>query len=218
MAKPVELMMKEIEALARCAADCRYCFQRRLVDHALIKVAQPPWIGLDYLAANPRVGVVNINPGAGTTVDFEVHRARADLINAFAQRKMSLREVLKEQRKDMARWGRDRYIRFLNDRNLELDGIAIVNLAWCATQGNKHPQPMLRACLERHTGSALEHLAPHGIILCGNRVQALKDDLQRLLPTTPLHPTLHYAHRNGHDADRSAAAAVRGFVDGLGPQ
>jgi hypothetical protein len=128
------------------AMQCRFCFALKLRP-AFVDLPQPRWIGPDYWITRPRVAVVMLNPGSGTFRSDGADAALRSLLHAFAGGEDRLSEILEHQRRDIPSWGRGRFARFfLEGARLRLEQLALLNLAWCATQSNEYPPEMLHAC------------------------------------------------------------------------
>jgi hypothetical protein len=147
-----------------------------------------------------------INPGAGQANQRDQNWRNA--LMAFRQGVSDLGDVFAEQRQHMPHW--NDLIPFIERHGLDVDNLAVVNVAWCASAGNKYPKAMLRQCWTRHTAAWLRCLAPDIAILSGSAAQAFASDVAGVLPTTRVITAFHYAHRP-LDSDRAyaRAAAVR---------
>ena len=202
-----------LEALAREAAHCRFCFQRSDLGAPTIDVAQPRWVGPGYWNADPRVCVLMLNPGAGSgRSDGADARMRA-LLHDFRDGKVELAEVLRRQRLDMPNWGRGRFYSFyFNLMGLRLEQTAFANVAWCSTLGDKYPMSMRGACFNKFTGCLLELLAPDVIVLSGGAVGDHEADIRRLVPKARVVRALHYANRESREAVAASLSGVREVI------
>jgi hypothetical protein len=200
--------------LATGAVKCRVCFDRFSVQSALVDLAQPRWVGPRYWSSSPRIVVVLVNPGAGDDWADAENQALRQLLGEFAKDRSRLCAVMNHQRRHFPNWGRGRFWRFyVEGVGLEPDQFALVNIAWCATKGNKYPGTMLNECFTRHTKRLLEILSPELVILAGSAVQSFRLMIAQLLPACLLVDTLHYAHREGASAEADAIHQLRQVVD-----
>jgi hypothetical protein len=197
--------LRVVEDVFSKAACCRVCFEpvRNLgVRSALIDLAQPRWVGPNYEANNVRVLVVMLNPGSGASrpeknTEFRdaLRRARDDVQHLTA--------VMEFMREDMFDWGRGRFIDFIHACGVRLDDVALANIAWCATAGDKYPSGMLKTCFDLHTGQLIKGLDPTAVVLAGSSVWPFAQHVATLLPGARVIKTIHYANR-GSSAERSA--------------
>jgi len=84
---------------------------------------------------------------------------------------------------------------FLEQHGLDVDSIAPVNIAWCATEDNKYPKWMLSRCWNCHTASWLMALSPDIVIPSGSVTHEFEAGVIDLLPDCRVFETFHYAHR-----------------------
>jgi hypothetical protein len=200
-----------IEALCREATTCRVCFDHGTITAPTIDIAQPRWIGNGYWTSSPRVCVVMLNPGAGGDHNADANRQMHAVLQRFRSGETGLDAVFRFQRDDFANWGNPpgRFLNFFRTFGLDIDGIALANIAWCATTGNRYPRWMLDKCMQRFTGRLIEQLRPDVVMLSGSRVHAYDVDVGRLAPNACVFPTLHYAHRQGHEVEAREARKFR---------
>jgi len=206
-------MHPEVEKIARDAVACRYCFEHAMADSAAIDIAQPRMIGRSYWHASPRIVVVMLNPGSG---EFRADSADAELkvlIRAFAEGKGTLDDVFAHQWRDVAHVGRGRFQSFyVNGLGLKVDQTAFLNIAWCATAGNKYPSQMLHACFARHTERMLQALNPDAVILSGSKAHSFRDAICKAVPSSKVVETLHYAHRKAQAVEEVELQRVRAAI------
>lgn len=203
----------EFEALASSAVECRICFERSLVPSALIDRAQPRWIGSKYWSENPRVTIVMLNPGSGEFRSDGADEELCSLLHAFANGSAQLSAILDHQSRDIVNWGRGRFASFfLHGVGLDLDHIALANIAWCATAQNAYPSKMLKTCFRQHTERLIEILDPDLVVLSGSKTHKFASKLGDVVPKARMLCTLHYAHRKGKHAEDSAAAKIRDAI------
>jgi hypothetical protein len=199
-----------IESIAKQAVACSACFHRRLAERASVDLAQPRWIGPDYWTADPRTVIVMLNPGSGAFRADGAHDHLRNLLHGFAKGATPLEAVFTHQARDIPHWGRGRFKAFfLDEVGLQLDRIALVNIALCATKGNTYPPAMLEACFARHTLPLLRLLRPDRIVLSGSDAHPFAERIRAVIPHARVLPTLHYAHRKGNAAQRLAVEQLR---------
>jgi len=177
---------------------------------APIDIAQPRWVGPAYWAAQPRVAILMINPGGGGSRSHSsTDRTRA-VIHSFAAGSGTFDEVLEHQAQDIPSWGRGRFAAFyLAGLGLALNKIALANVAWCATLGDRYPANMLKTCFSRHTGRLLQILSPDFLLVSGSSAHDFVEQIGLDLPGAKIVPTLHYAHRKGQAAQTRELERVR---------
>lgn len=136
----VAAQWEAVEVIFQNSMLCHKCFEQHLVEASFIDVAQPRWIGPNYFSAAMRVVVVGLNPGAGNTP--EKRKANGPYRQAlydYRDGMMGLSELFAFQRQDIPQWGTPagRFVRFYMDgMGLELDNIALANIAWCSAAKN----------------------------------------------------------------------------------
>jgi len=200
----------KFEQLTRRALDCRQCFDLREVVEPTINVAQPRSVGPGYWASRMRVVVLLLNPGQSR--DDGGARGFLERIQEFRAGVRKLDTILAGQRQVMPSWGRpagrfgEFYVRGLG---LNINEIAFVNVAWCATRGNKYPQTVLGRCFQLHTSELLRLLAPDVILACGRQTHRFAGAIAALMPEVSVIRTLHYAHREGRRAEERELRRVR---------
>lgn len=190
--------------LARRAMDCDVCFKGLGLglEHALINLPQPKWIGPHYSTSGQKILIVLINPGAGAGWADDANHA---LLNRLIEFKAgaAIEPVMQHQLNDMPNWGRGRFWKYFFDQplvgglGLDPQKIALTNIAWCPTAGNLYPSKMLATCFERHTRELLNLLAPDVVLLCGSNTHPFASLMPR---NSEVFSLLHYAHREGNAA------------------
>ncbi|MCF8131317.1 MAG: hypothetical protein K9N10_22630, partial [Deltaproteobacteria bacterium] len=136
-----------------------------------------------------------------------------NLIHAFADGTGSLEEVFKHQAQDMPKWGRGRLYNFyINGLGLNLSDVALGNIAWCSTKGNRYPDKMLRHCFSKHTASLIDILEPDVILLSGTATHRFAKVIRKQHPAAKVVEMLHYAHREGRDVQQAELDRVRGLI------
>jgi hypothetical protein len=157
-----------------------------------------------------RVVVLLLNPGQSR--DDEGARGFLKHIQAFRAGSLKLDTILAGQRQVMPSWGSPpgRFGAFyLRGLGLDIDEIAFVNVAWCATKGNTYPQTVLGRCFQRHTSALLQLLTPEVVLACGRQTYRFADAIPELVPNVSVVRTLHYAHREGRLTEQRELRRVR---------
>ena len=195
------------------AALCRRavaCFEAGALKPALVDRAQPRWVGPRYRSATPKVVLLLINPGSGK--GHAPNATLRELLRGFEAGEVDLGRIMEFQKRDIPRWGRGGFASAYLDRlGLDLESVALANVAWCAERDDRYPGWMLSRCFERHTADLLRLLEPDAVVLCGAAAQAFSARVGRVLPAARLVPAPHYAARDSRakmDADLSAVRAV----------
>lgn len=205
---------RQLDQLFRRAMGCRLCFQEGIVSSPAIDMAQPRWVGPRYFETRPRILVVLLNPGSGEGYDKTLISAYLDHLLDYQQGRIGLGELFVRQRDDMANWGRPpgRFLSFFEQGlGLNLDEIAFVNMAWCASASNRYPGRMLANCFHKHTVDLIKMLEPHGVFLSGTRVHTVSAEIRQLLGRDiRVVPLPHYAHRKGRQWEAEELERIRG--------
>lgn len=207
------MSIEALEPLFRDACGCRVCFQGSRLKAPLIDIAQPRWIGPQYWGASRRVVIMMLNPGGGESrsdgADAECRR----LLTEFRDGRGTVDAVFRHQARDIPRWGRGRLASFyLRGLGLHLKDIAMANVAWCATSGNKYPGHMLNECFNRHTEQLLSVLRPQVVLLSGSTIHRYGQRIQSVVPDAKVVNMMHYAHREGAQAERAELERLRGLM------
>ena len=173
--------------LYRNAMPCNACFgPQSQLQRPIVDVPQPRWVGPKYPAARPRVLVVALNPGAGTARHAASNQKLHTLLHNFRDGSAHFDDVLAFQRSDMFTWGTSPgvFTRFYSQATgKQIEELAFLNLALCATKGNEYPAWILNTCLSSHTGKLLEALSPDIVLLSGSATHKFDPTIQRLLPS-----------------------------------
>jgi hypothetical protein len=199
-------LIKRVELLSRKAASCNECFKEGWVDRSFVDVAQPRWVGSRYWESSFRVVILMLNPGQGKVNERAIESKKR--LQSFRDGEVSLDAVLKFQREGMEKWGKPpgRFLNFYHDGlNLDLEEIAFVNVAWCATEGNKYPKKMLDCCFSRHTAKLLEILEPSVVLASGGKTRGYAANV----PGTRVIKLIHHAHRKGDDVQAKELERVK---------
>jgi len=193
---------------------CRLCFQEGIVSSPAIDMAQPRWVGPRYFETSPRILAVLLNPGSGGGYDEILISTYLDHLRHYQQGRIGLDELFARQRNDMANWGRPsgRFLSFFEEGlGLNLDEIAFVNMAWCASASNRYPGRMLTNCFNKHTLGLMKILKPHGVLLSGKRVHNFGAEIRELIGRDiRVVPLPHYAHRKGRQWEAEELKRIRG--------
>jgi hypothetical protein len=193
----VEAMMPNYNAFERICAEavgCDRCFPKTGVTRASVDLAQPRYVGPSYWTAIERRLFLMINPGAGNGSSSD-QAMRREIIS-YRMQELRLDQLFERQRQRISEWGRGKFLAFVQDMGSSLDDIALLNIAWCATRGNKYPSGMLQTCFAGHTRRALEALRPTMIIACGGPAQKFATSAGLSFVAVP-----HYAARFAIDFD-----------------
>ena len=204
----------DLEDLAREACHCRSCFDdpNLGLSAPTIAIAQPRWVGPRYWHSPQRILIALLNPGSGESRndDADDHMYRELL--EFRDKRRTLDAIFAYQAKDMPNWGRSGnfLLFYVAGLDLELDDLAFVNIAWCATAGNKYPPQMLSNCYERFTSRLVAILSPRNVLLSGSKIPAsVYRNMRSIVPNAKLIPMMHYAHREGTLAQDEELRRVR---------
>lgn len=200
------------------AMKCRWCFKQLPLEAPTIDIAQPRWIGRTYWSARPRVLVLMLNPGSGDSRSDKADDEAVHLLRCFAKTKTDsgLRKIFEHFKQDSENWGRGHFRRFYSEYlGLGFEDIAFANVAWCSTRGNHYPVEMLERCFSQHTQEILRVLMPQVVLLSGSATYRFADRIKKLLPGTAIIKMLHFAHREGRDAEERQAKKIRRQVESL---
>jgi hypothetical protein len=211
--------MEVITDLYRRALRCRVCFAEDTgLKAPIIDVAQPRWVGTRFRAARLRIAFVMLNPGAGDPSKDAGNRVARELLLGFRDGGATFADVLAFQREHMESWGKPagRFLRFyIRDLDLELEDVAFLNIALCATLRNRYPSWMLDRCFADHSGMILRQLKPNLVVLCGVSARRFASAISALCPSAKVVATLHHAHREGRDVEAREQAQLRGVINAL---
>lgn len=159
------------------AVNCNHCFAAGYVKRAYIDIAQPRYIGPNYWTAAKRMLFLSINPGAGKGSPSD-QRMRNEIYE-YRAGKLELSVLFLRQRGYMQEWGKNgQFLKYFNAIGCDLQDVALLNVAWCASMNNDYPPQMLSACFSRHTHTAIETLRPTSIIACGGEAQRYARNVQ----------------------------------------
>jgi len=157
------------EGVCAEAVGCNRCFPEMGVVRADVDIAQPRYVGPNYWASSERRLFFMINPGAGSGSSLD-QTMRGEIIS-YRDGRLNLEELFLRQRERFPDWGRGKFLPFVQKLGGSLDDIALLNVAWCATRGDKYPVIMLETCFAAHTLRAVRALRPTTIIACGKSAQ-----------------------------------------------
>lgn len=175
-------------------------------------MGQPFTVGRLYESQLRRVVLVGINPGAGSRASYKQERL-AVLQRFRAGDDSALLEYALAAERDVPLWANQRFLNRVEGLGLGLSQVAFGNLALCATAGNKYPGTMLTRCFERHSSLAIAALRPHVVVLMGSAATAFVVGARTAAPDATVVPMLHFAHREGHDAEAATCATVRALLN-----
>jgi len=212
---------KAVEVIFRNSMRCHKCFEQQLVEASFIDIAQPRWIGPNYFSAVMRIALVLLNPGAGNTPKkMKSDEPFLQLLYDYRNGKIGLANFFSFQRQHMLNWGTPagRFVRFyIHGMGLELNSIALANIAWCANLRNKWPRTILSQCFQLHTIKLLQIINPNIIVLSGSATHCFSGEILRILPNCRLVKTLHYAHREGQEREQEEFRRVRYEIASYSP-
>jgi hypothetical protein len=194
-----------LEQLFRVAIRCSACFEDGHLRRSFIDVAQPRLIGKNYWTCPRKILVLMINPGKGC--NDEAHRRGAERIRAFGSGLDILDEIFQSQRNDLPNWGK--FMPFYSGLlSLCVDELALANVAWCSTVGDKYPASMLDECFIRHTEPLVWLLNPDVILLSGSNIHRFRTKLEHAAPKARVILAPHYAHREGLEYEQTHARRI----------
>ena len=204
-------------ALYSSAMPCDSCFgEGSPVARALVDLPQPRWVGPAYAESKTRIAVLALNPGAGSSGQEDGNLKLAALLHSFRNRAATFSDVLDYQAQHMPTWGKTpgRHINFYTGvTGHDLNELAFLNVALCATRGNRYPPAVLETCFRKHTSGLLQSLVPSIVLLSGSAVHKYARRIEALLPTARVEPILHYAHREGRDREQQEFKRVRSLIE-----
>lgn len=186
----------DLDGLFRKAMRCNVCFDNGHITRSFIDIAQPRWIGSGYRSAKPRVLIMMTNPGAGENRRDDEDLKFRDILHGYSKNMTDIQPVFDHQFKDMANWNKLLSF-YIHGFGLDLQEIALANVAWCGTQRDQHPRWMLSNCFQRHTRELLGLLKPELVILGGGDAVLFDYEIKRLFPDIKTERVLHFAHRKG---------------------
>ncbi len=201
----------------RSAVGCNHCFDTTSnLERVPLGLPKPRWIGSRYGHACPRVVIVLLNPGDGTRLGEEWNRRERKHFDAFFDNGDydQVRDYFRIRRgEELNRMtsAKPVFSWYESVFGLVFEEIAQINMAWCASKGNRYQQ-MLQPCFQRHTGRLLQALEPHAVLLSGANVHKFQRPIEHLLSGVDVRQTLHYAHRKGQQAEAEEGAKVRAWL------
>ncbi len=165
-------------------------------------VPQPRWIGSKYWQVPCRILLVLINPGQ--SIDEEWNQSEAKVFSQFHNG--GRYDCLRTHFRQCALKGGSQHTWLCRYRDLltwDIEEIAQINMAWCATVDNRHPHGMLEECFKRHTACLLGALEPHVVLLSGKvDFRDFKRKIETLRPGLAVRVISHYA-RNALSAEEA---------------
>lgn len=212
--------LASIAAAYGAAMPCQACFDPNgSLSRAYVSLPQPRLVGSDYFSAQPRIVVLMLNPGQGSASQLSDNVELLKHLQAYRQGQSKLENVFEFQNSHMDSWGKSpgRFTGFYAAATGKpIERLAFMNIALCATVGNKYPNWMLKQCFQLHTSRLIAALAPNLLLLSGSNLRPFQRRLQDLLPQCRVEPMLHYAHRGGAVADRREYERVSSIISALG--
>jgi hypothetical protein len=201
-----------IEAIFRETMECRMCFDQGFAKPASVDVAQPRWIAPGYLNAAVKVLIISLNPGAGNTPEKQqANGPFRQILFDYKEGRKSLHDLFAFQREYILSWDTPsgRFVSFyLAGMGLDLDEVALANIAWCAAAKNKWSKQMFSQCFQMHTAKLIVAILPDIIILSGSDTHRYASKSNKLVPNCRVISTIHYAHRKGKAAERKELMQV----------
>jgi hypothetical protein len=192
---------RAIESIFREAMKCRKCFDQGFAKPTAVDVAQPRWIAPGYLNAAVKVLIISLNPGAGNTPKKQqANGPFRQILLDYKDGRKSLQDLFDFQRQYILSWGTPsgRFVKFYMDgMGLDLDEIALANIAWCAAAKNKWSSQMFSQCFHVHTAKLIIAIRPDIVILSGFGTHRYASEINKLVPDCRVINTIHYAHRKG---------------------
>ena len=202
-----DINKQELDGLFRKAMRCSACFASGQLARSLIDVAQPRWIGLRSGAAKPRVLIMITNPGAGENRRDDQDLKFRDALYKYSDNKTDIQPVFSQQFGDMQNWNKLLSF-YIYGFGLDLQEIALANVAWCGSKGDQHPSWMLNNCFERHTKELPGLLKPELVILGGRDAAGFRARIRGSFSSIQIEAVLHFAHRKGMDEQNKDIARV----------
>lgn len=156
--------------LCSLAVKCNHCFAAGYVQRAYIDIAQPRYVGPNYWTAAKRLLFLSINPGAGKGSPSD--QSMRNELYEYRAGGLELSALFLRQHGYMPEWGRNgKFLKYFEEIGCDLQDVALLNVAWCASMNNDYPLQMLSACFSRYTRTSIETLRPTSIIACGGEAQ-----------------------------------------------
>jgi hypothetical protein len=207
-------LQQELVDLCRNAVGCNECFKDgSTLKRSFIGIPHPRAIGENYWTSQCKILVLMINPGKGR--DDAAHRQATERIRAFGSGANILGEIFQRQLDDLPNWGR--FVPFFCDKlGLQVDDIALANVAWCSTVRDKYPAWMLDKCFKLHTERLVKLLNPDAILLSGSNIHRFVASLKRAAPSARIILAPHYAHREGREYEETQVKRIRTELEEAG--
>lgn len=202
--------LASVDAISHAAVACSVCFESLPISRATVALAQPRWIGPGFWGSAPKVVICSLNPGSGASRNDSADLRLQGMLNRYSKDQLEIQSLFEHQRLDMPNWGRGRFLKFYcAGLGLRLDRLAFINVAWCATRGNKYPREMLENCFHRHSLPMLQVLAPDVVLLSGSGTHRFSLAITEARPESTVISMMHYAHREGAAAESNELARIR---------
>ena len=207
---------EQVTRICREATACRSCFDDKWVEPAATDIAQPRWVGPEYSSAALRVVCVLLNPAEGAGKGDSAASLGRMLISDFASGSAPLTSLFEHQGRTMPTWKDGRFLDFYTTGlGLRFNEMAFANVAWCASKGNKYPDPMLLRCFQAHTLPLLVELQPDVVLLSGSKTHPFMFAIGGAIPDSTCVDMLHCAHRKGRVATQQEHARIRTILEGI---
>ncbi len=190
------MAMQQALNVMQNASGCGECFKlESTLTRCQSDQPKPRWIGSLYWNSRPRLVLVLINPG--TSLDESVLRREKVAFESFYATGMytPVYEYFRFRRERESLLPRNRhFIKVYEDVfGIDFERIALINVAWCPTLGDKYPKWMLDKCMRLHTLSLLHALEPDAVLLSGKKTHVYQSLLEAELPKARIRPTYHFA-------------------------
>lgn len=168
------MIPEALEELFRAAVKCQDCFGDGRLRRSVIDLPQPRLIGSGYWSSPSKTLVLLINAGSGDGRSDGADAHHRDLISQYQSGFISIESIFAHQREDLENW--KRFVPFYaHGLGLQIDDLAIANIAWCGTANNQYPARMLKHCFARHTKPLMKLLRPDIVLLGGNKSPRVRE-------------------------------------------
>jgi hypothetical protein len=160
----------EIDLLCRDAMRCNTCFaDGTLARSGPVTVPQPRPVPDGYWRASPKIALVLANPNSGDAPRDVAGNVVFDRLLRAYRDGGPYRPVAEHIHQGLLTdwFGGTFNELYLQGFGLDLDTLALANIAWCATR-QENESWLWEPCFERHTGPLLHHLDPDVALLCGD--------------------------------------------------
>lgn len=209
-----QIQWKKVDEIFNESMKCRKCFEQKLAESAFIDVAQPRWIGTDYFKSHPRILIITRNPGPGGKGKQEENTEFKKILYDYRDGKKTLMALFTFQKEYIPKWGKSgKFVKFyMNGIGLDLNEIALANIAWCADSRSKPPSEMLSQCFAINTSKLIQAIKPNIIILSGSETREYYSNIEEITPDTNIIETYSYAYfekPQNYDLEQTELQRVR---------